>query len=146
MSEQSPTRSEQTVQMGQQAVKILVKEPVKEAVKESLSEEGLTGELEDEQRVHPSQGEGTQSQDEPDETGAEASSSRLLTVIVPAAALLGVALAIRQLSDGELSPEQVAEKIRGEDDTQMEEDTSKSASSESGRSQFAEDDPGEVNL
>lgn len=125
-------------------MKILVKEPVKEAVKESLSEEGVTGELEDEPQ--PSQGEATQPQDEPDETEAEESSSRLITVIVPAAVLLGVALAIRRLSNEELSPEQVAEKIRGEEDTPMEEDMSKSASSESGRAQFAEDDPGEVNV
>lgn len=132
--------------MGQQAVKILIKEPVKEAVKESLSEEGLTGELEDEQSAQPGQGEATQQQDEQDETEAEESSSRIITVIVPAAALLGVALAIRRLSNGELSPEQVAEKIRGEEDTPMEEDMPKSASSESGRAQFAEDDPEGVNV
>ena len=140
MSEQSPTRSEQTVQMGQQAVKILVKEPVKEAVKESLTEEGVTGEHEGERREQPSQREGTQPQEKPDETGTEESSSRMITVVIPAAALLGVALAIRRLSDSELSPEQVAEKIRGE------EDTSKSTSSESGRSQFAEDGPEEVDV
>lgn len=118
--------------MGQEAMKVLFKEPIKEAVKETLAEEGLTDKV-DTERTEATEYEIRETTDE--------RSSRARNVVIPAVAALGVALAVRRLSEGELEPEQVAEKIRGED-TSMEEERSP----ESGRSQYAEDDAEEVNV
>jgi len=123
--------------MGQQAMKVLFKEPIKEAVRESLAEEGLI----EGKRLKQSGETSTDSSS----AASENERSTIRNVILPAAAALGVAFAARQLSGSELQPEQVTEKIRG-GDTPMEEDMSKSDSAESGRSQFAEEDSEEVSV
>lgn len=128
--------------MGQEAMKVLFKEPNKEAVKETLAEEGITESSKSELKDRLSQEETTQeiygSQETEDESGGV-----IRNIVIPGAVVLGVVLALRQLNEGQLEPDNVAEKIRGAEQS-MEESTSEHA--DAGRQQFAEDDSDELNV
>ena len=136
-------RSERTVQIGQEAMKLLFKEPIKEAVKETLTEEGINEGVKSERTDRLSQ-KGTTQKLSKSEMNEDKSGGIISNIVIPAATVLGIALALRQLNEGQLEPETVAEKIRGEETS--EEDMSESTPSNSGRSQFAENDSEEVNV
>lgn len=155
MREQLSARSEKTVKVGQEAMKLLYKEPIKEAVKETLAEEGLVSQQTAEQtqsniadRLTPKESSTTQTKLEVTDSESADSGSSLLSpkVVIPAVALLGVALAIRRLGEGSLETEKLEEIVGKEDDTAMEDDMSKSTPSDSNHSEFSDDDATEVNV
>jgi hypothetical protein len=146
MQRQLPTRSGKTVEIGQEAMKVLFKEPIKEAVKETLAEEEL---IVKQRTLKQSDDSGYQQatltqqadRDESDDSGNSLFDPK---IVIPAVALLGIALAIRQLGEGSLDTEKIDEMIGGETKPPMEEDMSKSAPSNPENSD--DDETEEVNV
>lgn len=83
--------------MGQEVVKMMIKDPVKEAVQEALAEEQL---LEETSRERP-QTE-SQSPTESQETEDEESGMLSLRRVVPILAILGIAIAVRRIGEDKL--------------------------------------------
>jgi len=121
-------------------MKVLFKEPIKEAVKETLVEEGITEGVKSEWSDRLNQEETTQNAAGSRETTKGGDGGTIRNIAVPAAVMLGVAVALRQLNEGQLEPEQIADKIRST------ETSVDGENSESGRQQYAEDDAEEVNV
>lgn len=115
--------------MGQEAMKVLFKEPIKEAVKETLAEEqvvvkqtAVSANSEDTDQVKATLQEETE--DESEDSGSSLFDPK---VVIPAVALLGIALAIRQMGEGSLDPEKLDGMMGQQGESPMEEDMSKSA-------------------
>lgn len=139
------------MEMGQQAMKVLYKEPIKEAVKEALAEEGV---ISNRTAVQSKRDETDHVQsmlrsrqdketDTADETGSSFPGSK---TIIPAAMLLGAAIALKRLREGSLETDKLDEIMGMESTPSMEEDMSKSVPGGPDKPDFPDEEAGEVDV
>lgn len=149
MKDQIPTQPRRAVEIGQEAMKVMVKEPIKEAVKETLDEEDVIPreEARDSQSVRPertsSETESPQSeQSQPPDSDSGLSGRKM---IIPAVALVGIALALRRLSEEQLDTEQLSAVLDDDGEPSMGEEP-ESASSEDSHREPTDDEAAEVDF
>ena len=117
-------QSDRTVEIGQEAVKVLVKEPVREAVHEVLAEEDVlvrehSGEM---NKVDVEKQSADESSESADESGGRLSAGK----IIPILGVVGIAIALRRIGGDKLNTERIEAVINREEGASMEEDMSKS--------------------
>jgi hypothetical protein len=88
MREQLSSRREVATDIGQEFMKVMIREPVKQAVQEALAEQGVLDEEDIQYKM----------EDESDDDGGILS----LKTMVPLIASIGIALAVRRLGEGSL--------------------------------------------